>query len=314
APAVRGRGGAHRARPDQDRVLEPRHGVRRQVPQRLVPLRGDLRPRRRDQAPGGRHVRRSRGHLAGDREGDPRPPSGRTLRGAVLVAPAAPLPHPPPDALGRRADHARDRPNPQGPGRGRAPPGGRRRVPARVAMELAPGEGVCEVARRGAGSAVVRLAARSPLRLLTPRNHGGAAWVVTTSYGGGLVDGDALRIALRVGPGAAAYLATQSSTKVYPGAASQTIVADVGDGGLLVSLPDPVVCFAGARYRQDATIRLGAGAGLVWLDGLTAGRAARGGRGRFAGHRARTRIERGGGALPAPGAAAAPRPPAPPPP
>ncbi|HKA86003.1 MAG TPA: urease accessory protein UreD, partial [Haliangiales bacterium] len=161
-------------------------------------------------------------------------------------------------------------------------------------MELAPGEGVCEVARRGAGSAVVRLAARSPLRLLTPRNHGGAAWVVTTSYGGGLVDGDALRIALRVGPGAAAYLATQSSTKVYPGAASQTIVADVGDGGLLVSLPDPVVCFAGARYRQDATIRLGAGAGLVWLDGLTAGRAARGERWRFAGYRARTRIERGG--------------------
>src|SRR5687768_3060300 len=40
---------------------------------------------------------------------------------------------------------------------------------------------------------VVRTAlAHSPLRLLTPRNHGHAAWVYTSSLGGGLVDGDHL--------------------------------------------------------------------------------------------------------------------------
>lgn len=159
------------------------------------------------------------------------------------------------------------------------------------------GDGICEVARRGAGSAVVRLSTRSPLRLLTPRNHGRAAWVVSTSYGGGLVDGDALRVSLGVGPGAAAYVTTQAATKVYPGASSQALAAEVGDGGLLVSLPDPVVCFAGARYRQDATIRLGAGAALVWLDALTAGRAARGERWQFDGYRSRTRIERDGEVL-----------------
>jgi urease accessory protein len=164
-------------------------------------------------------------------------------------------------------------------------------------MTLSPGDGICEVARRGGGSAVVRLVTRSPLRLLTPRNHGRAAWIVAGSYGGGLVDGDALRLSLRVAAGAAAYVATQSSTKVYPGAASQRFDADVGEDALLVSLPDPIVCFAGARYRQDATIRLAPGAELVWLEGLTAGRAARGERWLFDGYRSHTRIERGGATL-----------------
>jgi urease accessory protein len=161
-------------------------------------------------------------------------------------------------------------------------------------MHLHPGDAVCEVARRGAGSSAVRLVARSPLRLLTPRNHGRAAWLVATSYGGGLVDGDALRLSLRIGAGAAAYLTTQSSTKVYPGAASHAVDATVDADGLLVSLPEPVVCFAGARYRQDATIRLAPGAGLVWLDALTAGRAARGERWRFDGYRSHVRVDRGG--------------------
>jgi urease accessory protein len=168
-------------------------------------------------------------------------------------------------------------------------------------MELLPGAGICEVARRGAGSAVVRLVTRAPLRLLTPRGHGRAAWVTAGSYGGGLVDGDALALSLRVRAGAAAYLTTQSSTKVYPGAAAQTIDATVDDDALLVALPEPVTCYAGARYRQDATIRLGAGARLVWLDALTAGRAARGERWRFDGYRSRVRVERGGRTLVADG-------------
>ena len=164
-------------------------------------------------------------------------------------------------------------------------------------MQLSPGDGVVEVSRRPAGSVVTRLATRSPLRLLTPKNHGTAAWIVATSYGGGLVDGDALSLLIRVGLGAAAYVATQSSTKIYPGRAAQTIEADVADDALLVALPDPIVPFAGAAYAQRATIRLAPGASLVWLESLVAGRTARGERWSFDSYRSHTRIERDGAAL-----------------
>ena len=53
----------------------------------------------------------------------------------------------------------------------------------------------------GAVTAVETAFAESPLRLLTPRNHGSAAWAYTSTLGGGLVDGDRLELDLSVGPG-----------------------------------------------------------------------------------------------------------------
>ena len=159
------------------------------------------------------------------------------------------------------------------------------------ATRLAPGDGVVEVA---AGAAVVRCAATAPLRVLTPKNHGSAAWLFVSSFGGGLVDGDALRLRVTVGAGAEAYLSTQASTKVYRGSSGQSLVADVGEDGLLCALPDPVVCFGGARYRQSQSVRLGRGASLVWLDAMCGGRVEHGERWAFERYESRTRVERGG--------------------
>src|SRR5262245_25857867 len=95
-----------------------------------------------------------------------------------------------------------------------------------------PGNGRSDVHRaRGAG----------PLRLLFPRAAGDAAWIVTSSLGGGLVDGDAVALEVRVDAGATAVITTQASTKVYKGSSQQrTRVSVDGDGAVLV-LPDPVV-------------------------------------------------------------------------
>jgi len=164
---------------------------------------------------------------------------------------------------------------------------------------LAPGEGRLAVARGPRGSAVERAIATSPLKLLAPKNHGGAAWIFVATYGGGLVDGDRIALAADVGDGADLVLSTQASTKVYrsPRGCSQQLTTRVGAGGLFAALPAPVVCFAGARYRQDAAIELSAGASLVWLDGVTAGRAARGERWAFSSYRSRLRVAVGGAAV-----------------
>jgi len=149
---------------------------------------------------------------------------------------------------------------------------------------MASGRGDVRIVKHGAHSVVARAFATSPLRLLTPRNDGRAAWVFTSSFGGGLVDGDRLSLDVNVGDGAAAFLSTQASTKVYrsPNGTSAQMRAQVGRTGLLVSVPDPVVCFADSRFDQHQTFDLASDAALVAVDWVSSGRRESGERCTFA--------------------------------
>jgi len=126
----------------------------------------------------------------------------------------------------------------------------------------------------GTGTAVERAYAESPLRFLTPRNHGSAAWAYLSTLGGGLVDGDQLSLEISVGLSARAFVSSQGPTRVFrsiQGAASETR-AEVAQGGALVLVPDPTACFAGARFSQETEVSLAPGASLVLWDVLSAGR------------------------------------------
>lgn len=141
-----------------------------------------------------------------------------------------------------------------------------------------------------------RAYATSPLRLLMPRNHGDAAWVYTSSFGGGLVDGDRLELDIEVGDGAAAFVSSQASTKVYRSTRGTRaeVHARVGQNGLLVVAPDPVVCFAAARYQQVQSFELASGAGLVLVDWLSSGRHGSGERWAFDAYRSNIRARQEG--------------------
>ena len=183
------------------------------------------------------------------------------------------------------------------------PRGGARAVaaspPAATALHAIPDAGRGEVAvSRGADgySRATRVYATSPLRMLTPVNHGHAAWVYMSSYGGGLVDRDRVSLDVRVERGATAFLSTQASTKVYrshEGTASR-LEALVADDALLVFAPDPVVCFAGARYRQWQRITLAPRGNLVLVDWVTSGRRAAGERWQFEEYSAHTEVDAAG--------------------
>lgn len=156
-----------------------------------------------------------------------------------------------------------------------------------------PGRGQLRVVRgRGGRSVVSRAYATSPLRLLTPKNHGSSAWIYTSSYGGGLVDGDRIVLDVDVEPGAAAFVSTQASTKVYRSArgTGAEVQARVGAEGLLVVMPDPVVCFAGSRYQQVQHLELAATADLALVDWLSSGRHVSGERWAFDAYVAQLRV------------------------
>lgn len=167
------------------------------------------------------------------------------------------------------------------------------------AVDRESGRGILAFTRVSGKTVVTRACAHSPLRFLQPRTRGEAAWVYTTTYGGGLVGGDALALDVEVGAGAAALLTTQASSKVYRSArpCAQDLTARVGADGVLLIAPDPLVCFAGAVLSQQQTIELQPSASLLLIDWLSAGRLARGERWAFSRYQSRITITRAGQAL-----------------
>lgn len=148
----------------------------------------------------------------------------------------------------------------------------------RLARPVTPpsGCGSLVVTHLGSRSVVSRALAASPLRLLMPGNHGHGAWVYTSTFGGGLVDADAIDLTIEVGTGATALLSTQASTKIYrsPRGTASRLRARVGPRASLLVVPDPLVAFAGSRYRQTQEFDLTADASLVVVDWITSGRQA----------------------------------------
>jgi len=138
-----------------------------------------------------------------------------------------------------------------------------------------------------------------PLRLLTPKNHGHGAWAYTSSLGGGFVDGDAVRLEMRVERGATAFVSTQGATRVYrsPRGCTSETRAEVGASALLALVPDPTACFAGARFRSRCEMDLASGASLVLVDALSAGRSHRNERWAFDRYSSGLRVTLGGGLI-----------------
>lgn len=152
-----------------------------------------------------------------------------------------------------------------------------------IAGDVTAGTGSLRFSRVGDRTVLTRSFAASPLKLLNPKNNGPAAWSYVATYGGGLVGGDRVDLCVDVEADAAAFIATQASTKVYRSdtIATQRLQARLAEGSLLVLLPDPVTCFAGARYRQKQHVRMAPGSNLLLVDWLTGGRIRSGERWQF---------------------------------
>lgn len=137
-----------------------------------------------------------------------------------------------------------------------------------------------------------------PLKLLNPRAAGGSCYVVLSSYGGGMLAGDAIRLRVRAQAGARLFLGTQASTKVYKSpdgaVAEQLVEGEVAAGAVAVVVPDPVVPQADSRYRQVQHWQLQPGALLLLADWFQAGRTDAGERFAFSSYHTELRISRAG--------------------
>ena len=92
--------------------------------------------------------------------------------------------------------------------------------------------------------------------------------------GGGYVDGDRYMMRVELKPGAELLLTTQSATKIYRTPRDEVVSrAEIrlGARAVLEYLPDPVIAYGQARYRQHTVVRMDRGASFVSADIFTPG-------------------------------------------
>jgi urease accessory protein len=137
-----------------------------------------------------------------------------------------------------------------------------------------------EFRRRGALTELARLFQQGSLRVLRPHVPAGEpACVVLLNTSGGIVGGDALEIAARLAPGAAATITTQAAEKAYRSAGALATVdvrLALAEGAWLEWLPQEAILFDRARLRRRMAVDLAASARLFMADMLVFGRRARG--------------------------------------
>jgi len=147
------------------------------------------------------------------------------------------------------------------------------------------GRGHVLIERIGGRSAITRMSAHSPLRLLAPRASGECVWVFSSTFGGGLLAGDKIEMDLETAARSSCLLSTQSQTKVFKceqGQVTESVLtARVGEEATLICLPDASMCFRDAAFRQTQRIELCSTSSLCWLDWFTSGRRACGERWAF---------------------------------
>ena len=147
-------------------------------------------------------------------------------------------------------------------------------------------------------SAAISVRANSPLKILVPRPRGPSVWACLSSLGGGLVAGDETSLSLSLGESARCCLTTQASTKVYRNPEARPcghrLDVQLGAGSFLAVIPDPVQAFLGSSYRQLQEFSLAPNSGLVLVDWLCSGRAARGERWAFSRFQSRNEVTVGG--------------------
>jgi len=109
----------------------------------------------------------------------------------------------------------------------------------------------------------------------------GSALAHLHNVSGGLLGGDRLGLRACIGAGASVQLTTTGATRIYrpraqaPDAIQQSHIR-VEENALLEYAPDPIIPFAGARFRQQTSIHLAHGAGLFWWEIIAPGREAHG--------------------------------------
>lgn len=149
-------------------------------------------------------------------------------------------------------------------------------APSPFAGQRLVGELRLQIGRRSGRDIATAQYHQGALRVLRPHYLDGTEQVCYTvvNPGGGYLGADRYGIEVEVEAGSSLLLTTQSATKVYrtpQGEAHQRMLVTLGPGAVLEYLPDQLIAYREASYRQDTVVDMAADASLVLCEVLTPG-------------------------------------------
>lgn len=139
------------------------------------------------------------------------------------------------------------------------------------------------IAVSGGRSIAKRQFHRQALKIIRPHylDDSGQVYYTIINPGGGFVGGDEYRISIEVEAGASALVTDQSATKVYrtpEDFAVQNIDLRVGDGAVLEYIPDQLILYRDADFRQQITADVHENGSLLMSEIITPGWSPDGGK------------------------------------
>ncbi len=148
--------------------------------------------------------------------------------------------------------------------------------PSSFAGETLVGELRLLVGNRAGKAIATRQYHQGALRILRPHYLDETAQVCYTivNPGGGYLGGDRYGIQVSVQENASLLLTTQSATKVYKtpdNHVEQHLVVKLGPGAVLEYVPDQLIAYRGASYRQYTHVEMCADSSLLMCEVLTPG-------------------------------------------
>jgi urease accessory protein len=138
------------------------------------------------------------------------------------------------------------------------------------------GELAIRIEQRGGRSVALHQYHRGALRVLRPHylDDSGQVCYVIVNPGGAYLGADLFLLDVEVGDGADLLLTTQSATKVYktPGSfAEQRLVVRLGERARLELVPDQLIAYREASYRQRTLVTVRPSSSLVMAEVVTPG-------------------------------------------
>ena len=120
----------------------------------------------------------------------------------------------------------------------------------------------------------------NPLKILNPRSATACCHVVLSNFGGGLVQGDTIRLEISCEDNSTLYVGSQANTRIFKNpdrnGPSQFIQGRLAEGTLAVIHPDPLVPHRASSFKQIQEWSLESTSALVLIDWLHSGRSLRG--------------------------------------
>ncbi len=136
-----------------------------------------------------------------------------------------------------------------------------------------------------------------PLKIVNPKSQKNTGVCMITSYGGGFVEGDEVRLNVKCKKNTTSIVSSQANTRVYESTGmlcKQSLSMDIESNAFHVFFNDPLVMHKGGNFLQSSDITVHDDSVLLFVDWFSAGRTANGESFDFKNYETTTKIVKNG--------------------